>query len=128
MAIEAAVALFCISMAGNIYQFWANRKGRDLDAIKKEFDLFQELRSAKDRAYEEAQKRKDIQITRLTEELNAQQELINSNADELKRMNKMITFLISQGCQDAKRCPDHCPYSIADIADIIKRDEISKKR
>lgn len=123
MAIETAVALFCISMAGNIYQFWANRRGRELDAIKKEFDLFQELRSAKDKAYEESQKRKDIQIARLTEELTAQQELINSNAEELKRMNKMITFLIAQGCQDAKRCEYHCPFSVEDLEHIVQKDK-----
>ena len=119
MAIETAVVLFFISMAGNIYQFWANRKGRDLDAIKKEFELFQQIRSAKDNAYEESMKRKDIQIRQLTEELNAQQELLQRNCEEAKNLNKMVQFLIANGCQEAKTCPDHCPYTTEDIRQVI---------
>jgi hypothetical protein len=119
MAIETAVVLFLISMAGNIYQFWANRKGRDLDAIKKEFELFQQIRSAKDSAYEESMKRKDIQISKLTDELKAQEKLIQQNSEQVKNLNKMIQFLIANGCQDAKGCPDHCPYTMEDIKQVI---------
>jgi hypothetical protein len=119
MAIETAVVLFLISMAGNIYQFCANRKGRDLDAIKKEFELFQQIRSAKDNAYEESMKRKDIQIKQLMDEVNAQQELIRRNSEELKNLNKMVQFLIANGCQEAKSCPDHCPYTTEDIKNVI---------
>ena len=54
MTIETAVGLFLISMAGNVYQFWAGKKGRDLDAIKKEIELLQQLQATKDKAYEEA--------------------------------------------------------------------------
>ena len=54
MTIQATIVLFLISMAGNIYQFWAGKKGRDLDSIKKELELLQQLQVTKDKAYEEA--------------------------------------------------------------------------
>lgn len=119
MTIESAVVLFCISMAGNLYQFWSNRKGRDLDAIKQQLELIQQLQKAKDKSYEEAMKRKEIQIKQLTDELNAQQTLIQTNAEEVKRMQRIITFLIANGCQEAKMCPDHCPYSIDDLERMV---------
>lgn len=123
MTIQAAVVLFLISMAGNIYQFWAGKKGRDLDAIKKQIDLLQQLQATKDKAYEEALRVKDLQIQQLTEEVKAQTELIEKNTLELKRMQKIVTFLIGNGCQEAKSCSDHCPYSLEDLDKLIKGEE-----
>lgn len=123
MTIQAAVVLFLISMAGNIYQFWAGKKGRDLDAIKKQIDLLQQLQATKDKAYEEALRVKDLQIQQLTEEVKAQTELIEKNTLELKRMQKIVTFLIGNGCQEAKTCSDHCPYSLEDLDKLIKGEE-----
>ena len=128
MTIETAVVLFLISMAGNIYQFWGNRRGRDLDSIKKEFDLFREIRTAKDSACEESLKRKDIQINQLTAELNAQQKVIEQNTKEVKKLNKMISFLIMTGCQEAKGCPDHCPYTMEDIIRVITIQEKNEEK
>lgn len=122
MTIQAAVALFLISMAGNIYQFWAGKKSRDLDAIKKELELLQQLQATKDKAYEEALRVKDLQIKQLTDEVKAQTELIEKNTIELKRMQKIVTFLIANGCQEAKTCSDHCPYSIDDLERIISTE------
>ena len=123
MTIQAAVVLFLISMAGNIYQFWSGKKGRDLDAIKKQIDLLQQLQATKDKAYEEALRVKDLQIQQLTEEVKAQTELIEKNTLELKRMQKIVTFLIGNGCQEAKTCSDHCPYSLEDLDKLIKGEE-----
>lgn len=119
MTLQSAVVLFLISMAGNIYQFWANKKSRDLDAIKKQIELLQELQETKDKSYEEALKVKDLQIKQLTDEVKAQTELIDKNTAELKRMQKIVTFLIGNGCQDAKTCTDHCPYSMEDLENLI---------
>lgn len=119
MTIQATVVLFLISMAGNIYQFWAGKKGRDLDAIKKEIELLQQLQATKDKSYEEALKVKDLQIQRLTEEVKAQTELIEKNTSELKRMQKIVTFLIGNGCQEASSCSEHCPYSMEDLEKLI---------
>jgi hypothetical protein len=123
MTIQAAVVLFLISMAGNIYQYWMSKKGRDLDAIKKEIDLLQKLQDTKDKAYEEALKVKDLEIQHLTEEVKAQTELIEQNTNELKRMQKIITFLIGNGCQEASSCNEHCPYSLEDLNKLIKGEE-----
>jgi len=122
MTLEAAVVLFVISMAGNIYQFWAGKKGRDLDAIKKEVELLQQLQMTKDKAYEEALRVKDLQIKQLTDEVKAQTELIERNTVELKRMQKIVTFLIANGCQDAHSCAEHCPYGMEDLERIISTD------
>lgn len=122
MTVQSAIVLFLISMAGNIYQFWAGKKGRDLDAIKKEIDLLQKLQETKDKAYEEALKVKDLQIKQLTEEIKAQTILIDKNTVELKRMQKIVTYLIANGCQDSKTCPDHCPYSMEDLENLINAD------
>lgn len=122
MTLEAAVVLFIISMVGNIYQFWAGKKGRDLDAIKKELELLQQLQNSKDKAYEEALRVKDLQIKQLTEEVKVQTELIEKNTIELKRMQKIVTFLIGNGCQEANSCADHCPYGIEDLEKIINTD------
>jgi len=123
MTLQAAVVLFLISMAGNIYQFWAGKKGRDLDAIKKQIDLLQELQTAKDKAYEEALRVKDLQIQQLTDEVKAQTELIEKNTSELKKMQKIVTFLIANGCQESKTCSDHCPYSLEDLDKLIKGED-----
>lgn len=123
MTIESAIVLFLISMAGNIYQFWSGKKGRDLDAIKKEIELLQQLQATKDKAYEEALNVKDLQIQQLTEEVKSQTKLIEKNTTELKRMQKIVTFLIGNGCQDSKTCPDHCPYSLEDLDKLINTDE-----
>ena len=119
MTIQATIVLFLISMAGNIYQFWAGKKGRDLDAIKKELELLQQLQATKDKAYEEALRVKDLQIKQLTDEVKAQTELIIKNTTELKKMQKIVTFLIGNGCQEANGCADHCPYTIDDLEKII---------
>lgn len=119
MTIETAVVLFLISMAGNVYQYWTGRKTRDLDAIKKEIELLQELQATKDKAYEEALKVKDLQINQLTEEVKAQTELIEKNTSELKRMQKIVTFLIGNGCQEAMSCNEHCPYSLEDLDKMV---------
>ena len=124
MTIQATIVLFLISMAGNIYQFWAEKKGRDLDSIKKELELLQQLQVTKDKAYEEALRVKDLQIKQLTDEVKAQTLLIEKNTDELKRMQKIVTFLIANGCQEANTCADHCPYSIDDLNRIIAPEEV----
>lgn len=124
MTIQATIVLFLISMAGNIYQFWAGKKGRDLDSIKKELELLQQLQVTKDKAYEEALRVKDLQIKQLTDEVKAQTLLIEKNTDELKRMQKIVTFLIANGCQEANTCADHCPYSIDDLNRIIAPEEV----
>ena len=124
MTIQATIVLFLISMAGNIYQFWAGKKGRDLDSIKKELELLQQLQVTKDKAYEEALRVKDLQIKQLTDEVKAQTLLIEKNTDELKRMQKIVTFLIANGCQEANTCTDHCPYSIYDLNRIIAPEEV----
>ena len=123
MTIQSAIVLFLISLATNIYQFWAGKKGRDLDAIKKQIDLLQELQATKDKAYEEELRVKDLQIQQLTDEVKAQTELIEKNTSELKRMQKIVTFLIGNGCQEAKTCGDHCPYSLEDLDKLIKGEE-----
>lgn len=123
MTLQAAVVLFLISMAGNIYQFWGNRKARDLDAIKNELELLQQLQKSKDKAYEEALRVKDLQIKQLTDEVKAQTELIEKNTNELKRMQKMVTFLIGNGCQDAATCADNCPYSLDDLDKILSGNQ-----
>lgn len=123
MTIQSAIVLFLISMAANIYQFWSGKKGRDLDAIKKQIDLLEQLQATKDKAYEEALRVKDLQIQQLTEEVKAQTELIEKNTLELKRMQKIVTFLIGNGCQEAKTCSDHCPYSLEDLDKLIKGEE-----
>jgi len=117
------VVLFLISLATNIYQFWASKKGRDLDAIKKQIDLLQELQATKDKAYEEALRVKDLQIQQLTDEVKAQTELIEKNTSELKRMQKIVTLLIANGCQESKTCTDHCPYSLEDLDKLIKGED-----
>ena len=122
MTLQAAIVLFLISMAGNIYQFWVSKKTRDLDAIKKEIDLLQQLQKSKDKAYEEALKVKDLQIEQLTSEVKSQTKLIEENTFELKRMQKIVTFLIANGCQDSNTCHDHCPYSIEDLEKIVGGD------
>ena len=67
--------------------------------------------------------KKDLQIQQLTEEVKAQTELIEKNTLELKRMQKIVTFLIGNGCQEAKTCSDHCPYSLEDLDKLIKGEE-----
>ena len=94
MTIQATIVLFLISMAGNIYQFWAGKKGRDLDSIKKELELLQQLQVTKDKAYEEALRVKDLQIKQLTDEVKAQTLLIEKNTDELKRMQKIFLVVV----------------------------------
>ena len=123
MTLQAAVVLFVISMAGNVYQFWAGKKGRDLDAIKKEIELLQKLQATKDKAYEEALRVKDLQIQQLTDEVKAQTELIEKNTSELKRMQKIVTFLIGNGCQESSNCSEHCPYSLEDLDKLIKGED-----
>lgn len=126
MTIQSAIVLFLISMAGNLYQFWSGKKSRDIDAIKKEIDLLQQLQATKDKAYEEALKVKDLQIQQLTEEVKSQTELIEKNTTELKKMQRIITFLIGNGCQEAKTCSEHCPYSLDDLEKLINNDEEEK--
>lgn len=123
MTLQAAVVLFVISMAGNIYQFWAGKKGRDLDAVKKEIELLQQLQTTKEKAYEEAMKVKDLQIKQLTDEVKTQTELIEKNTSELKRMQKIVTFLIANGCQESASCNEHCPYSMEDLERLLKSEE-----
>lgn len=127
MTIQAAVVLFLISMAGNIYQFWSSKKGRDLDTIKKELELVQELQRAKDKSYEEALRVKDLQIQQLSDEVKAQTELIEKNTLELKRMQRIVTFLIANGCQDANTCAQHCAYSMEDLESIINQTPETKE-
>jgi hypothetical protein len=126
MTVEAAVVLFIISMAGNIYQFWSGKKGRDLDSIKKELELLQQLQVTKDKAYEEALHVKDLQIKQLNEQILAQTTLIEKNTQELKRMQRIVTFLIANGCQDTNTCPDHCPYSMEDLERILSAEGFNR--
>lgn len=123
MTTEIAIIGLIGSVVGNVYQFYTGKKGRDLDAIKKEIELLQQLQVSKDKAYEEALRVKDLQIKQLTDEMKAQTELIEKNASELKRMQKIITFLIGNGCQEASSCNEHCPYSLEDLDKLIKGDE-----
>lgn len=123
MGTEVAIIGLIGSVIGNIYQFYTGKKGRDLDAIKKEIELLQQLQATKDKAYEEALKVKDLQIQQLTEEVKAQTELIEKNTSEVKRMQKIVTFLIGNGCQEASSCNEHCPYSLEDLDKLIKGDE-----
>jgi len=123
MGIEVALIGLITSLIGNIYQFYNGKKSRDLDAIKKEIELLQQLQATKDKAYEEALRVKDLQIQQLTEEVKTQTELIENNTAELKRMQKIVTFLIGNGCQEASTCNDHCPYSMEDLDKLIKGKE-----
>lgn len=123
---EAAIIALIGSVLGNVYQFWVGKRGRDLDAIKKEIELLQKLQASKDKAYEEALKVKDLQIKQLTEEVKAQTEMIENNTAELKRMQKIVTFLIGNGCQEASTCSDHCPYSMDDLERLIKGDDMEE--
>ena len=127
MGTETGVIIALIGLAGsiigNIYQYITGKRSRDLDAIKKEINLLQELQAAKDKAYEEALRVKDLQIQQLTEEVKAQTELIEKNTIELKRMQKIVTFLIGNGCQEANTCNEHCPYSLEDLDKLIKGEE-----
>lgn len=127
MASETGVIIaligFAGSVIGNVYQYITGKRGRDLDAIKKEIELLQQLQTTKDKAYEEALKVKDLQIQQLTEEVKAQTELIEKNTSELKRMQKIVTFLIGNGCQEASSCNEHCPYSLEDLDKLIKGEE-----
>jgi cbb3-type cytochrome oxidase cytochrome c subunit len=107
------------SLIGNAYQYFSNKRGKDLDAIKKEIELLQQLQATKDKAYEEALRVKDLQIQQLTDEVKAQTELIEKNTAELKRMQKIVTFLIGNGCQEASTCNEHCPYSMEDLEKLI---------
>lgn len=123
MTLESAVILGIISFIGNIYQYYTNKKGRDLDAIKQEFELFKELQKSKDEGYAEALKAKELQIKMLTADIESQKAIIEANTSELKKMQKTITFLIANGCQECKTCPDHCPYSLDDLGKIINANE-----
>ena len=123
MGIEAAIVALITSVIGNVYQFYNGKKSRDLDAIKKEIELLQQLQATKDKAYEEALRVKDLQIQQLTEEVKSQTEMIESNTAELKRMQKIVTFLIANGCQEASTCGDHCPYSMEDLDKLINGKE-----
>ncbi len=111
------------SVVGNIYQYIANKKNRDLDAIRKEIELLQQLQATKDKAYEEALRVKDLQIKQLTEEVKSQTELIEKNTNELKKMQKIVTYLIGNGCQEANTCSEHCPYSMDDLEKLLTSDE-----
>jgi replication fork clamp-binding protein CrfC len=123
MGIEVALVGLVTSLIGNIYQFYNGKKSRDLDAIKKEIELLQQLQATKDKAYEEALRVKDLQIQQLTEEVKSQTEMIEQNTSELKRMQKIVTFLIANGCQEASTCSEHCPYSMEDLDNIVKGKE-----
>lgn len=123
MGTEVAIIGLIGSVIGNIYQFYTGKKGRDLDAIKKEIELLQQLQATKDKAYEEALKVKDLQIQQLTDEVKAQTGLIERNTSELKRMQKIVTFLIANGCQEASSCSEHCPYSLSDLDNIVKGED-----
>lgn len=123
MGIEVALVGLVTSLIGNIYQFYNGKKSRDLDAIKKEIELLQQLQATKDKAYEEALRVKDLQIQQLTEEVKSQTEMIEHNTSELKRMQKIVTFLIANGCQEASTCSEHCPYSMEDLDNIVKGKE-----
>jgi hypothetical protein len=123
MGIEVALIGLITSLIGNIYQFYNGKKSRDLDAIKKEIELLQQLQATKDKAYEEALRVKDLQIKQLTEEVKSQTEMIENNTQELKRMQKIVTFLIANGCQEASTCNEHCPYSMDDLDNLINGKE-----
>lgn len=123
MGTEVALIGLVGSIIGNIYQYFIGKKGRDLDAIKKEIELLQQLQATKDRAYEEALRVKDLQIKQLTEEVKSQTELIEKNTKELKKMQKIVTFLIGNGCQESHNCSEHCPYSLDDLDKIINVED-----
>lgn len=122
-AIIGLIGTLLTSLIGNAYQYFSNKQVKDLNAIKNELELLQQLQAAKDKAYEEALRVKDLQIQQLTEEVKAQTELIEKNTAELKRMQKIITFLIGNGCQEANTCNEHCPYSMEDLEKLIKGEE-----
>ena len=123
MTVPATIIVLLVSLIGNAYQFFSSKKGRDLDAIKKELELLQQLQASKDKAYEEALRVKDLQIKQLTDEVKAQNDLIVKNTEELKQMQKIVTFLIANGCQEANTCVDHCPYSVDDLKKIISPED-----
>ena len=123
VAIIGLIGTLLASIIGNAYQYFSNKKNKDLDAIKNELELLQKLQAAKGKAYEEALRVKDLQIKQLTDEVKAQTELIEKNTNELKRMQKLVTFLIGNGCQEANTCNEHCPYSMVDLERFIKGDE-----
>jgi hypothetical protein len=123
VAIITLIGTLLTSLGTNVYQFFSNKHGKDLDAIKKEIELLQQLQLSKDKAYEEALKFKDLQIQQLTDEVKSQTELIEKNTAELKRMQKLVTFLIGNGCQEANTCNEHCPYSMEDLEKLIKGEE-----
>lgn len=123
LAIITLIGSLLTSIIGNVYQYLSNKSGKDLDDIKKEIELLQQLQTTKDKAYEEALKVKDLQIRQLTDEVKAQTELIEKNTIELKRMQKIVTFLIGNGCQEANTCNEHCPYSMEDLEKLIKGEE-----
>lgn len=123
LAIITLIGSLLTSIIGNVYQYLSNKSGKDLDDIKKEIELLQQLQTTKDKAYEEALKVKDLQIRQLTDEVKAQTELIEKNTIELKRMQKIVTFLIGNGCQEANTCNEHCPYSMEDLEKLIKGED-----
>lgn len=123
LAIITLIGSLLTSIIGNVYQYLSNKSGKDLDDIKKEIELLQQLQTTKDKAYEEALKVKDLQIRQLTDEVKAQTELIEKNTIELKRMQKIVTFLIGNGCQEANTCSEHCPYSMEDLEKLIKGED-----
>lgn len=125
VALIGLIGTLLASLIGNTYQYFSNKQGKDLDAIKNELELLQKLQTAKDKAYEEALRVKDLQIKQLTEEVKSQTELIEKNTTELKRMQKIVTYLIGNGCQEANTCNEHCPYSMEDLEKLIKGEEES---
>lgn len=124
MTVEiGTIVVACVSLITNVIQYRQKKKSNDLDAIRKELELVKALQSSKDEGYKTALENKEMQIKALSEQVRAQTELIEKNTLELKRMQKIVTFLIANGCQDTQGCPNHTPYSLDDIEHIISGDE-----
>lgn len=117
---------------GNAVQWFFNRKRASLETqgqfldnqaqtianLEKQLTLIQDLQTASNKTYEEALAMKDLQIKRLTEQVETQQKQIVQLTDQISKMEKILNTLFHEGCKDLN-CSKRKGYSVTDINTIV---------
>lgn len=117
---------------GNAVQWFFNRKRASLETqgqfldnqaqtianLEKQLTLIQDLQTASNKTYEEALAMKDLQIKRLTEQVETQQKQIVQLTDQISKMEKILNTLFHEGCKNLN-CSKRKGYSVTDINTIV---------
>ena len=117
---------------GNAVQWFFNRKRASLETqgqfldnqaqtianLEKQLTLIQDLQTASNKTYEEALAMKDLQIKRLTEQVETQQKQIVQLTNQITKMEKILNTLFHEGCKNLN-CSKRKGYSVTDINTIV---------